>query len=347
MKGLSLRGAFRAGDRGLRGGSFNAIIIQNGKPGERSQRLDTLGIDAHRKSLLMLSSNPGVKMVREKQKFSLLIPMAICVAIFTTSFAFAHEPEKKPDRGPKNTGSVLVFAGTGWYRHPETAAISGWLARLSDDLQMQVDVSESPRDIETLLDRYDVLVLNNANELTKLFDEKQRAKVEQWYEAGGGIVALHAALVHQTEWKWFSELAGCDFNSDSEYLEARIIVDPNAKDHPAIHGAGESFLYKADWTNHDRSVTGLPGFQVLLRVDESTYDPVRDYFKERGGKGMGKDHPIAWTNTLNNGRFFYTELGHDVRSLETKFGRKHIIEAIHWAARKGEPADKQESDKNP
>ena len=72
---------------------------------------------------------------------------------------------------------------------------------------------------------------------------------------------------------------------------------------------------------------------IQARVDENSYDPVRDYFKERGGKAMGDDHPIAWINTLNDGRFFYTELGHDVRSLETPFGRKHVIEAIRWAAR--------------
>ena len=36
---------------------------------------------------------------------------------------------------------------------------------------------------------------------------------------------------------------------------------------------------------------------------------------------MGANHPIAWTNTLNDGRFLYTELGHDVDSLETPFGR--------------------------
>lgn len=269
-------------------------------------------------------------MTVSKNTFHMLF---VWVVIATTSSIFAHEPNKKPDRGPKDTGSVLVFGGTGWYRHPETAAINGWFARLSDDLKMQVDVSESPHDLSNLLDRYDVLVLNNSNELTKLLDEKQRTKVEKWYQAGGGIVALHAALVHQTEWKWFSDLAGCDFNSDSEFLEARIVVDPKAKQHPAVHGFGDSFKYKADWTNHDRTVTGLPGFQVLLRVDESTYEPVRDYFQQRGGKAMGKDHPIAWINTQNDGRFFYTELGHDVRSLETKFGRKHIIEAIHWAAR--------------
>ena len=264
------------------------------------------------------------------------------ITTFSLIFSFsaqAHEHEKKPaatksDRGPKDTGSVLVFGGTGWYRHPETAAISGWLARLSDDLGMQVDVTEHPKDIQNNLDRYQVLILNNSNELTAILEEKHRQKIEEWYANGGGIVALHAALVRQTEWKWLNKLGGCDFNSDSDFVEARLVVDPAAKDHPAVKGHGDSFLYTADWTNHDRTVTGQRGVQVLLRADESTFEPVRDFFKERGGKPMGDDHPIAWINTLNDGRFFYTDLGHDVRSLNTSFGRQHIIEAIRWAARK-------------
>ncbi len=276
-----------------------------------------------------------------RSHIKLLLAFFACVLVAVAPAMFAHEPHKDQNHDAKNDRSVLVFSATGWYRHPETAAINGWLARLSGDLKMQVDVSESPHDIANLLDHYDVLVLNNSNELTKVLDEAQRTKIEKWYKAGGGIVALHAALVHQTEWKWFNELAGCDFNSDSDFLEARVVVDPKATEHPAVQGAGGSFVYKADWTNHDRSVTGLPGFQVLLRVDEATYEPVRDYFKTRGGKAMGKDHPIAWTNTLNDGRFFYTELGHDVRSLETPFGRRHILEAIRWAAQGRERAGKQ------
>ena len=257
--------------------------------------------------------------------------------LLLTQLACAHDDQtkteqSKPDRSPKRIGSVLVFAGTGWYRHPEVPAISGWLARLSDETGMQIDVTENAKDIGNLLKRYDVLVLNNCTEMTKLFDESQRNRIRDWYRAGGGIVALHASLVRQTNWKWFNKIAGCDFDSDSEFLEARVVVDPLAKDHPAVQGHGPSFMYKADWTNHDRTVTGLPGFKVLLRVDESTYEPVRAYFRERDGKAMGKDHPIAWLHENDGGRFFYTELGHDVRSVDTKFGRQHIVEAIQWAA---------------
>tara|TARA_R110000850_G_scaffold27067_4_gene76798 strand:- start:459 stop:1283 length:825 start_codon:yes stop_codon:yes gene_type:complete len=262
-----------------------------------------------------------------------IIPLTLVLFLGLGIDGFGDDSGKTPDRDPHNLGKVLVFAGTGWYRHPETVAINGWLARLSDDLGMQVDISESPKDLEKILDHYEVLVMNNCNELTSLLSPGQMQSVEDWYAEGGGIVAIHAALVHQTEWKWFSELAGCDFDSDSEFLEARVVVDPDAKGHPTVKGHGDSFLYTADWTNHDQSVTGKPGFQVLLRVDESTYEPVRGYFSERDGKAMGVDHPIAWTNTLNDGRFFYTELGHDVDSLETKFGRQHIIEAVRWAAR--------------
>ena len=260
------------------------------------------------------------------------LPILLLIAI--PAIAWCHDDHSKPDRSPKQIGSVLVFAGTGWYRHPEVAAISGWISRLSDETGMQIDVSENPKDLIALLDKYDVLVLNNCTEMSAILDQQHRNKIRDWYRAGGGVVALHAALVRQTEWKWFNEIAGCDFNSDSEYLEAKISVDPTTKDHPTVRGQGTSFLYKADWTNHDRSVTGLPGFKVLLRVDETSYEPVREYFKQRDGKAMGKDHPIAWLHENEGGRFFYTELGHDVRSLDTEFGRQHIIEAIKWAASK-------------
>jgi type 1 glutamine amidotransferase len=238
------------------------------------------------------------------------------------------------EKDVRRVARVLLFSGTGWYRHPEIPQCNGWLVRTLGEAGYEVDVTETPGDLTPQrLARYDVFLMNNCNELTTLLNQAQRQAIEDWYKQGRAIVALHAALVHQTKWSWFYALAGCDFDSDSLFEKAKVLVDPAAKDHPTVKGHGSEFWYQADWTNHDKPVTGLPGVTVLLRVDESTYDPVRQYFKERGGKPMGKDHPIAWLREHGGGRFFYTELGHDLRSLDTTFGKQHLVEGVRWAAR--------------
>ena len=235
--------------------------------------------------------------------------------------------------GLANPPRVLLFSGTGWYRHPEIPKINGWITQFLRNRGLEVDVSETGKDLTTeSLKNYQVILFNNSNTLDKVFDEKQRKAVEEWYAAGGGRVGVHALLVRQEGWPWLLDLGGCDFNSDSEFLRARVLVDPGALDHPAVRGHGSEFWYTADWTNHTKSVTGLEGVQVLLRVDESTYDPVRDYFKPRGGEAMGADHPVAWTRVYGGGRFFYTELGHNEASLDTEFGRQHLLEGILWSA---------------
>lgn len=228
---------------------------------------------------------------------------------------------------------VLVFSKAGWYRHPEIPKTNGWLVELGAQNGFKVSVTETPEDLSRgALADYQVLLINNANAMGETLTDPQKQAIVEWYRKGGGIVGLHAALVHQKTWPWLNELAGCDFDSDSDFSKARLRVDPDAKDHPAVKGYGPEFWYSADWHNHDRSVTGLPGVRVLLRIDEATYEPVRPYFKERGGKPMGKDHPTAWLREAEGGRFFYTELGHDLRSLDTPFGRQHILAAIRWAA---------------
>ena len=259
----------------------------------------------------------------------------VAVILLLGGVASAHDPQPGSPTSPNLR--VLVYSNTAYYRHLDIPKINRWLVLLGHDNGIEVDITEHWKDLRPQeLSRYDVLVLNNANELDKVLPESERKSVEDWFTKGKkGIVGLHAALVHQTNWPWLNQLGGCDFNSDSEFCKAKITIDPAAKDHPIVKGQPAEFWYEADWTNHDRTVTGLSGFKVLMRVDETTYDPVRDYFKTRNGKAMGKDHPIAWTNEPDSGgRFFYTEFGHDLRSLSTPFARQLILKGIRWAANK-------------
>jgi uncharacterized protein len=272
---------------------------------------------------------------------------AIPCFLLSIATAVAHE-DHAATRSESNGLKILVYSDTGYYRHPDIPKINRWLVLLGHENGMEVDITEHYLDLQPqVLDQYDVLLLNNANELDKVLPEEQRKSVENWFAPGSkGVVALHAALVYQQKWPWLNELGGCDFNSDSEFHRARVIVDPQAIDHPAIKGQPVEFWYEANWTNHDRTVTGRPGFQVLMRVDESTYEPVQEWFRQRNGKPMGKDHPIAWTHEPGNGgRFFYTEFGHDLRSLNTPFARQHLLEGIRWAGRKSKPVQSDRSEK--
>ncbi len=265
-----------------------------------------------------------------------------CLALLfiTCGFAAAHEPAPaagattaKPETGAAL--KVLVYSNTAYYRHPDIPGINRWLVLLGHEHGVEVDVTEHAKDLlPPVLKKYDVLLFNNANQLGDLIPKEQQQAVQAWFATGKGIVGLHAALVKQDGWPWLQELGGCDFNSDSDFLKAKVLVDAAARDHPAVKGQAAEFWIEADWTNHTRPVTGLPGFQVLMRVDESTFQPVREYFKTRGGQPMGADHPIAWTHqpATGGGRFFYTEFGHDLRSLSTPFARQHVIEAVKWAA---------------
>ena len=248
----------------------------------------------------------------------------------TTCELVAHDGEGdkyKPKNGKLQR--VLIFSKTAWYRHPALPELNGFLVRLGAKHNIQMDVTESPEDFSRL-NNYQAIIFNSTTDIGKTLNEQQRKQLKDWYHAGGGIMGLHAAAVHHNTWPWWTELVGCGFNSDSEFVKAKLIVDTKNKNHPAVKGFGPTFDYTADWTNHDKSVTGLSGVRVLLRVDEKSYDPVRDAFKTRGGKPMGIDHPVSWIREFEGGRFFYTELGHEVKSLNTKFGHQHLIEGLRW-----------------
>ena len=230
------------------------------------------------------------------------------LALISAYTAHGHDTAATSSQSTGASTKVLVYSNTAYYRYPDIPAINRWLVLLGLEHGIEVDITEHAKDLlPNVLKKYDVLLVNNANQLGDLIAREQQEAVPARFAEGKGIVGVYAALVKQDGWPWLMELGGCDFNSDSDFLTAKVSIDPSAKDHPAVKGQPAEFWIEADWTNHTRAVTRQPGFQVLLLVDETTYEPVRDYFKTRSGKAMGADHPIAWTHEpRTGGRFFYT-----------------------------------------
>jgi uncharacterized protein len=258
----------------------------------------------------------------------------LCFSLFIiSSFAEDKKPAFNQDMNDEGMNyRVLLWSKTSWYRHPQIPELSGWLVRFLGQHKIQVDLSESSKDINIKnLMKYDAVILSSTTDIGVSLDEKQKSDFINWFERGGSLIGLHAALVHHDHWKWYSDLVGCGFDSDSLHGESTLVVDPKAEGHPAVVSKKGRFQYSAEWLNYTKSVSELSGVQVLLRVDEKSYDPVRPYFKTKGGKAMGEDHPVSWTRIYKGGRFFYTAIGHDKRSTNTEFGRKHVLNGILWA----------------
>src|SRR3954471_6080641 len=113
------------------------------------------------------------------------IILCFCIGLLSTP-ALAHEKEGKPAAKTAQTDGlkrVLLFSGTGWFRHPEIPSLNGWLVRLGAENGIEFDVSETGADITPeKLAGYQVVLLNNANMLDKVLDEKQRDALKAWYQ---------------------------------------------------------------------------------------------------------------------------------------------------------------------
>jgi type 1 glutamine amidotransferase len=229
--------------------------------------------------------------------------------------------------------NVLVYSRASWYVHPTLSATNHWFLHFGWDTGVNIDQTDDSEKLELDdLARYQVLVLNSTTNFGAELNDKQKNELRTWFQQGHGIVSVHAAAVHHRAWDWYADLVGCDFAADSDRTPARLVVDPAAASHPAVKPFAPEFWLTEEWLCYDRPVTGQPGVNVLLRLDETTFEPVREKFQQMNVPPMGGDHPAAWTRETEGGRFFYTAIGHDARALNSDFGRHHMLEALRWAA---------------
>ena len=204
-----------------------------------------------------------------------------------------------------------------------------WLAdSLWREHGIQVDVTDAgdvaPSGFRTIRS-----VLNNANDLNNVLSEGHATR------SNSGISTAEASSAYSRpgasgRLALVAGSGGCDFDSDSDLcaggassIRRRRTIRWYAAKRPT------SVLCRL--ANHTGSVTGLPGVRVLLRLDESTFEPVREAFKtSAASRWVRIIHD--WTREFDGGRFFYTELGDDLRSLDMPFGRQLVCTGLRWTA---------------
>jgi cytochrome c len=233
-------------------------------------------------------------------KSTLLLALSVLV------FNFSKIVEK-----PK----ILVFTKTSGYHHASIAVGTAAIIKLGAENNFSVDTtSDAAKITEATLSKYSAVVFLSTTGY--MLNNYQQADLERYMQAGGNYVGVHAAADAEYDWHWYGRLVGAYFDSHPAMQEAVLnVIDKN---HPSTRALPDTWKRTDEWYNF-KSIS--KNIHVLITIDENSY---------KGGIN-GVNHPMAWYHNFENGRAFYTELGHTDESYSDPAYLKHLLGGIQYA----------------
>ncbi|MFI9588537.1 ThuA domain-containing protein [Streptomyces sp. NPDC052236] len=219
-----------------------------------------------------------------------------------------------PDRTAKR---VLVFSKTAGFRHDSIPEGIAALKELGKGGNITVDSTETAAQFTTSnLARYDAVVFLSTT--GDVLNAEQQQAFENYVSTGGGYMGVHAAADTEYDWKFYGGLVGAYFSGHPQIQPATVRVEDHT--HPATAHLGESLERTDEWYNYRTNPRSQA--RVLATLDETSYE----------GGTMKGDHPIAWCQTYEGGRAFYTGGGHTKESYAEPAFRTHLLGGLRYAS---------------
>jgi len=221
---------------------------------------------------------------------------------------------------------VLVAAIPNKYHHDYAVVAKPSFEQMARRHNFELVWAWDARPFDADLSSYAAIVFLNTpgEELTG----EQRQRLENYVRAGGGVMAVHRALIATPgQWPWFERLIGRPFRTHP-YIQTGVVnvVDRNF---PAAFSLPERWLWTDEWYEYGEPYS--TDLKVVLTVDESTYDPTLIWPGQKAD-GMGKLHPVAWYHRFDGGRVFVTALGHTPELYGDSVYLAHLYGGIYWVA---------------
>ena len=199
-------------------------------------------------------------------------------------------------------GHVLIFTATTQFRH--TDAINQGTPVLTAALEAEgVEVTHTEDSTifnDEGLAAFDAIMMFQTS--GDPWNADQKAALQRYLQAGGGIAAIHNATDMRGNWAWWDNLIGALMPG-----HAATGTDPGQPGtvrvedhtHPSTAHLPQRWNRADEWYNYSVNIRG--NAHILATMDESTYDP--------GGNAMGYDHPISWCAVRRRPRWV-TGMGH-------------------------------------
>ncbi len=222
--------------------------------------------------------------------------------------------------------SVLVFSKTaGWHHDSVNAGVTAIqdLGKLHDfNVFWTADANRVINDKELAKYKVVIFLLTTGDVL----NDEQQGAFERYIKAGGGFVGVHSASDTEYGWPWYTKMVGHMFQTHPAIQTAVLKVED--RNFPGMDRFAKRSLVTEEWYQFGPAQSKLT---YLLTVDDSTYNPAPQP-KDKPSNGLGAFHPISWYQNYDNGRAFYTALGHLPATYSDPVFRHHLYGGIYWAA---------------
>jgi uncharacterized protein len=220
---------------------------------------------------------------------------------------------------------VLVYTHNGkGYVHDNIQASVDAIRKMGQEAGFGVDASDDPAVFTPAnLKQYSALVFSNSNNEAFATDA-QRDAFQAYIRGGGGFVGIHSASGSERTWPYFWAVLGGKFVRHPKLQPFTVRVkDPS---HPAVKGLPATFEWTDEcyYTDHQNA-----GIHPVLVTDPAKLDDPKK--AEYPGDRFGDSLPLAWYQTFDGGREFYTALGHKKEDYTNPMLYQHILGGIRWA----------------
>lgn len=233
------------------------------------------------------------------------------------------------DSGKKK---VLVYTQSLGFRHSVVARpLTGELSFAEKHLKKmltkagyEVYVTQDFHDLHgDAIKRYDALIMYTTGSDLPI----DKNKLMEWLKNGGALIGVHSATDTFQSWPEWKKIMGGYFKTHGGASE-KITIEIEDRDHPATVDVPR------DWRIADE-IYQLKDFDksnvnmlLSVKLDAMSDDELKHHKMEKD-----KYYPIAYSNTVEKGRIFYTSLGHREDVWENEIYQKHLLGGIKWAMR--------------